>query len=202
MIWRNLFRFLLVLAGSLPTVAIAQKAGEPIEMYLPLPAESRAIGEHGVVEIEGGIGVDGRLTDSKIVSSSRSERLDQLALTRLGHARVSQEIISRGDSRLRLIARFYAWDVNDLGKSYACSQAVIDYDWYASVFPDGPEERSPLRALIWSAGIMAVKGSPVHLDNAALDRAWVAAVAACRNDGTALFLPTVWEKARTEPRSK
>ena len=181
---------------------MAQKAVEPVDMYLPLPVESRAIGEHGVVELEGGVGADGRVADLKVVRSSRSERLDQLALTRLGRARISQDIIARGEVTLRLNARFYAWDVNEAGKTYPCSQAVLDYDWYARAFPESPHERSPLRALVWFAVLTEGKGSSFHLDDAKLDQAWTAAIAVCRNDGNALFMSAFAEQGRRLVRAK
>ncbi|NML04604.1 energy transducer TonB [Sphingomonas sp. G-3-2-10] len=105
-----------------------------------LPAASRAIGEHGKVEITGIIGVDGRVTETRITQSSRSPTLDRIALEAVAGS--SYEPAKDAEGNPIAIPAKIPFDFGNLrtpGKGggilrYSCAQFVLDQDWWKATW--------------------------------------------------------------------
>ncbi|MDF7776246.1 energy transducer TonB [Sphingomonas sp. AOB5] len=117
------------------------KDGPPAE----LPEASRAIGEHGAVEVTGIIGVDGRVSEAKVTKSSRSPTLDRLALESAS-ASVYEPAKDAEGKPIAIPARipFNFGNLRSPGKGggilrYGCAQFVLDQDWWKATWGEKGE---------------------------------------------------------------
>jgi periplasmic protein TonB len=67
-------------AATAPPVTITPHIDPQHSRQPDYPPDSRRLGEQGSVVLQVLVGIDGRVTDSKLVTSSGSDRLDQAAL--------------------------------------------------------------------------------------------------------------------------
>lgn len=99
------------------------------------PAEERALGRHGRVEVRGLVGVDGRVRYAAVSRSSRAPALDAIALASVEGSLYQPAKDASGNPipTMFTAARFFESYTSSEGVGaamYTCPQFVADMDWF------------------------------------------------------------------------
>lgn len=128
-----------------------------------LPEASRAIGEHGEVSISGILGADGKVSEPKIVQTSRSPTLDRLALDIVAQAVFDPAKDADGNAiaiPMMLPLKFdniRATSRSDGVMSYSCAQFVRDQDWWNANWGD-TKEKDDFYSMMLGLAMLSRKG--------------------------------------------
>lgn len=162
-----------------------------------LPESEKALGHHGIVMVQGIVGIDGKMTEARIKQTSYAPVLDQIALDA---ALASTFTPARDADGIPLpIVISMPFDLvgykSEQGMGilqYTCEQFVRDMDWWKSVNPDKPFKEHELY-LLESGMEFASAIQRAGMDRKALNKAgtgfeqrWDAAIAYCRKKPRAL----------------
>lgn len=180
---------LLLAPLLLAAVAMPQAQWAEAEVDLAVPAESRALGHHGVVTLEGDI-AEGRAVNLVVAKSSRSPTLDALALKRFTNAPIGADLRVKGETKIRIEADFNNADYNHMGIGYLCGQAVLDADWFDSVSPGMAFEPNKFSSFAQGLGLMDKRWA-FAMKREKFEKAWREALAFCRTHADASFLRTI-----------
>ena len=189
-------------AGEAEAVAMATaKANQALVKVKPrwvsggdpeYPESEKALGHHGVVKVSGILGVDGRLSQTRVASSSGAPVLDDLALTSVQGARFEPARDAAGGLlplAITVPVEFYSYKSAGPGGGilrYSCGQFARDMDWWRATFPKAEPIDLELYAMMRGIAALAQINSG-RLDVAAIKsantdfaRRWSAAVETCR----------------------
>lgn len=107
-----------------------------------LTEAERLQGHHGPVEIEGILGVDGKLHEVRVRHSSKAAAVDELALAAATASTFTPAKDANGVPIPVIIAVPYSLSAYKSATGgadeYRCAQFVRDMDWWKSVNPDRP----------------------------------------------------------------
>ncbi len=120
------------------------------------PDAARAQGVHGTVTVSGIVGRDGRVTQTVVTGSSRSDLLDATALSAASAARFEPARDAAGNPVAVRLSMDLEFNNGLDGKRggigrYACGQFVRDQDWLHAHWPVGQH---------WNEAIEACRSQP------------------------------------------
>ncbi|WP_457312272.1 TonB family protein [Sphingomonas sp. UYAg733] len=143
------------------------------------PPEAKSLGHYGEVVIQADVSAEGNPANLVIVQSSRSKILDDLALTKSSSPRFKLGDGAKAVGKVRLNVDFSDYDFDNLGLGYQCKQAVLDADWYKTLFPDKPIESNKFTKYLRGAGLIDHRLKFAQ-DKAQFAKAWLEAIEYCR----------------------
>lgn len=166
-----------------------------------VPEDAKLQGEHGEVSVAGIIGVDGRFTETRVKSTSRSDRIDVAALRAAQEARFAP---ARGADGLPLpvyVSVTFNFDNaasldGKAFRSYRCAQFLRDQAWWKQAWPERPRDKfGNLLAgmLISSAG---TQPEALQRNAERFDAIWKATFDQCRNKPNASVVDTFFAASR------
>jgi TonB family protein len=156
------------------------------------PDSEKALGHHGVVKLSGILGVDGRLSQTRVASSSGAPVLDDLALASVQGALFEPARDAAGAPlplAITVPVEFYGYKSAGPGGGilrYSCGQFARDMDWWRATFPKAAPADHELYLMISGVGFLASMNSrpldvaTIKSSNADFARRWSEAVETCR----------------------
>jgi TonB family protein len=165
--------------------------------HADLTDAEKALGHHGPVLIQGIIGLDGKMAEARVKTSSGAPTLDGIALAA---ATASTFVPAKdADGAALPVVIVMPFDlvaykaVGGMGiTKYSCAQFVRDMDWWASAHPDKTFKDHELYRMELGFEMMAMI-SQARGNNAALGKSinafadrWTAAIDLCRTKPTML----------------
>lgn len=188
--WAVLFLGLL----CMQTAGSAEAIGNLVELEptIGLPEDARQRGEHGEIVLEGDLVDGGTISQLAVIRSTGSRSLDEFVRGQLEGKKVPRSLLTNAQSRVRLKVALYPYRIGEFGRDYFCDQAVRDFDWYASTFPEAPFEKGPLYHLLSASNLLGVSSKlSFTKDPKKYEAAWYSAIAECRRKPEELFIEII-----------
>jgi len=147
-------------------------------------------GEFGEVLISGILGEDGKVYQPIVKVSSRSQIIDEQALSDVPSFLFSPARDADGKAlRIPINISLEYGHVDFRGSNglaqYRCNQAVKDYDWWWRTWPTGKKDRiyGTIKGVVTMRALRAGNRESVNFDDE-----WKAAIEACRKEPDRRFL--------------
>lgn len=150
------------------------------------PLELANSGVQGTTIIEGVIQSDGKLSDLKIASSSRSEVLDKNAMELVDGARLGEAPAT--PTKFTISIEFTKDSLLNL-KDKTCADFIADFDYFKSAFPELKAKKMPLIRTSSSVLLFLQSdayGKYLKREDAVID----GTVDQCRKNPDSKYLPT------------
>ncbi|NYT41836.1 TonB family protein [Sphingomonas sp. R-74633] len=177
----------------------AAKANLPLAKTRPVqkgtvddsvPESAKAQGAHGKVTLTGVMGTDGRLTELRVTTSSKSDELDAAALAAAAAAEFEPTRDAQGNPLVypgRIPFKFDS-ALDSGAPGYRCGQMVRDTDWWVAHWPGEDDDFRKMFTGFAIAGSVSRGQEAIRQAIADFDRRWEAAIAACRKAPDRKFL--------------
>ncbi len=166
-----------------------------------VPEDAKVRGEHGEVSVSGIVDVDGRFMETRVKSTSRSDRIDAAALRAAQKARFSPAQGSDGRPLpVHVSVKFNFDNAASLDgkafRSYRCAQFLRDQQWWKQAWPERPQDKfGNLLAgmLISSAG---TRPEALQRNAERFDAIWKVTFDQCRTKPNASVVDTFFAASR------
>lgn len=166
-----------------------------------VPEDAQLRGEHGEVSVAGIVEVDGRFMETRVTSTSRSDRIDAAALRAAQEARFAPA--RGGDGRPLPVYVSVTFNFDNAAsldgkafRAYRCAQFLRDQEWWKQSWPEHPRDKfGNLLAgmLISSAG---TQPEALQRNAERFDIIWKATFDKCRNKPNASVVDTFFAASR------
>lgn len=173
-------------------LSVVQTLARPMtvrHVQASFPEEARAAGHHGTVQVTVTIAPSGAITDAAVTTTSKSSLLDAAALDAARRSTFRPGVGPDGQSTGGMLTLDYAFD-GRVFDGYRCEQALRDFTWWSSVWPDrdDPMKRT-IGQLVWAQQLLHTKFSvrASTRNRRAFEEGWGKALAACSAAPTAMF---------------
>jgi len=164
---------------------------------LLVPDDIKPTGQHGTVILEGDVSPEGRVLNPVVTGSSRAPLIDARAQKLFSNAKIAPDLLAAHPNHIRVAVAFYGTRGLDFGSNFSCAQAVLDADWYASIFPQSGNERTPLYRLIAGGGLIGADPRLAFAtDPARYDRVWTRTIEQCRTTPGTMFLKALIDTSK------
>jgi TonB family protein len=164
------------------------------------PESEKALGHHGEVIVKGQLGVDGRVHDAHVATSSGAPSLDDVALKSAEAAEFTPALDAEGAPiavPISLPFEFASYRTPGPGGGvlrYSCRQFALDMTWWRSAHPKSEWKDHELYSIFAGLGsMMMLKRMPVDANALkayfdGLPRRWERAIEACRSQPERRFI--------------
>ena len=166
-----------------------------------VPEDAKLRGEHGEVSVAGIVEVDGRFMDTRVKSTSRSDRIDAAALRAAQEARFAPA--QGGDGRPLPVYVSVTFNFDNAAsldgkafRAYRCAQFLRDQGWWKQAWPERPRDKfGNLLAgmLISSAG---TQPKALQRNAERIDAIWKITFDQCRTTPKASVVDTFFAASR------
>lgn len=145
------------------------------------PEEARVAGHHGAVIVAVTVAPSGTITDVAVTTSSRSPLLDAAAIDAARRSTFKAGISPGGEPVSGTVTLRYDFDDRAFD-TYRCDQAVRDFAWWSSAWPDRDDvlkHRIGMQA--WARALLKSGYSPRASEKASriFEQGWGKALATC-----------------------
>jgi TonB family protein len=155
------------------------------------PNELAQQGVHGKVKIEGLMQVDGKFSDLKIVSTSRSETLDKNALVLAKGFRTKPDELMKEPKRFTLLLSFTRDNPLTL-KEKSCADFIADFDYFRKTFAELPAKK--MAPIEWTSSLLLALNTEKYFAYHARENSIIAStVEKCRANPDHRFMDTMMD---------